>query len=138
MAMTIVVTRNLPGRFGGFLASCMQIIAPGVYASPDMTDGVRERVWQVMIDWSELVPSEGGIVLFWADAGEPSGMAVRMIGWPKKELIDHEGMWLTVRGLTAGHDVEELRAVADLKEPARDAEDPVLPHPVPADADTVE
>jgi CRISPR-associated endoribonuclease Cas2 subtype I-E len=43
--MTVVVTRNVPDRYRGFLASCMLELAPGVYTSPHMNQSVRERVW---------------------------------------------------------------------------------------------
>ena len=46
--MTVVVTVNVEGRYRGFLASAMLEIAPGVYISPQMTDGIRERVWDVL------------------------------------------------------------------------------------------
>ena len=36
---------------GGFLASCMLEIAPGVYTQPDMSVSVRERVWTVLSGW---------------------------------------------------------------------------------------
>jgi len=68
MAMTIAVTRNTPGRFRGFLASCMLEIAPGVYVAPRMPRDVRERVWQVLLSWAELIPPDGGVVLLWAIA----------------------------------------------------------------------
>jgi len=125
--MTIAVTRNTPGRFHGFLSSCMLAVAPGVYAAPRMTAGVRERVWNVMVEWSELVPTDGGVVLFWRDDDAPSGMVMRLIGYPKKELVEHEGVWLTLTNLTAGHDIEELRQVVDTEEPPVDGNDPVLP-----------
>jgi len=125
--MTIAVTRNTPGRFRGFLCSCMQEIAPGVYAAPRMKAAVRERVWNVMLEWAELVPEDGGVVMFWRDRSSPSGMMVRVVGYPKKELIEHEGVWLTMGDLTASHDVEELRDVVDLHEPPPDGRDPELP-----------
>jgi len=51
MPMTVVVTRDVPDRFRGFLASCMLEIAPGVYTQPRLSAGVRERVWTVLADW---------------------------------------------------------------------------------------
>jgi len=125
--MTIAVTRNTPGRFRGFLCSCMLEIAPGVYAAPRMKSAVRERVWNVMVEWAELVPSDGGVVLFWEDQTAPSGMVVRIVGYPKKELIEHEGLWLTLTNLTGAHDVEELRDVVEIVEPPIDSVDPTLP-----------
>ena len=114
--MTIAVTRNTPGRFDGFLCSCMQEIAPGVYVAPVMKTSVRERVWDVMMEWSELLPEDGGVVLFWKDPEAPSGLQIRLVGWPKKEFVEHEGMWLTVRGLTEAHDAEELLEQAEVEE----------------------
>ena len=124
--MTIAVTRNTPNRFNGFLASCMHEIAPGVYAAPRMKKSVRERVWNVMMEWAELLPQDGGVVLFWKSQKAPSGLGIRMVGWPKKEMTDHEGLWLTVRDLTATHDIDELQELASHDEPAHDDEDSVL------------
>ena len=42
--MTVVVTVNVEGRYRGFLASVMLEIAPGVYTSPEMTSGIRDRI----------------------------------------------------------------------------------------------
>lgn len=127
MSMTIAVTRNTPGRFGGFLCSCMQEVAPGVYVAPRMKKAVRERVWKVMLEWAELIPKDGGVVLFWKSRTAPSGMGLRLVGWPKKEIVEHEGLWLTIRDLTAAHDVEELLEIAEVEEAPPDEKDPVLP-----------
>jgi CRISPR-associated protein Cas2 len=126
MSMTIAVTRNLPGRFDGFLCSCMQEVAPGVYVAPRLKKAVRERVWNVMMEWQELIPQEGGVVLLWKSRKAPSGLGVRLLGWPKKELIEHEGMWLTLRDLTAEHDVAELLELAEADEPPFEEGDPTL------------
>ena len=124
--MTIAVTRNTPGRFGGFLSSCMQEVAPGVYVAPRVKKAVRERLWQVMLAWSELLPDDGGVVLLWRSRNAPAGLGLRFLGWPKKELVEHDGIWLTQRALTAAHDIEELQRLAALPEPPPDAHDPVL------------
>jgi CRISPR-associated protein Cas2 len=104
----------------------MQEIAPGVYVAPVMKKSVRERVWNVMMEWSELLPDEGGVVLFWKDGDAPSGLSIRLLGWPKKEFIEHEGLWLTLRDLTESHDVEELLEQVEVEEQPIDEEDPVL------------
>lgn len=124
--MTIAVTRNTPNRFNGFLCSCMQEIAPGVYAAPRMKKSVRERVWRVMMKWADLLPDDGGVVLFWRSRNAPSGMGVRLLGWPKKDLVEHEGVWLTIRGLTGRHDIDELQEIVRTKEPPIDGDDPTL------------
>src|SRR6185312_3800221 len=94
MTMTVVVTRNVPDRYRGFLASCMLEIGPGVYTSPTMTQGVRDRVWQIMVDWSESLPTDGGVLLTWRDRNEPSGQAIRTIGWPKSDIVNRDGIWV--------------------------------------------
>jgi CRISPR-associated protein Cas2 len=104
----------------------MHEIAPGVYVSPRMKKSVRERVWKVMLEWAELVPEDGGIVLFWKTSTAPSGLGVRVLGWPKKELVEHEGTWLTLRSLTAAHDIDELQELIEANEPPIDEDDPVL------------
>jgi CRISPR-associated protein Cas2 len=94
MDMTVVVTRNAPERYRGFLASCMLEVAPGVYTSPRMSDGVRERVWDVCLEWSGSLPADGGVLLTWRDTGAPSGQGLRVIGWAKSDIVDHGGVWL--------------------------------------------
>jgi hypothetical protein len=42
--MCVIVTRDVPSRFRGFLASCMLEIAAGAYTQLDMFASVRERV----------------------------------------------------------------------------------------------
>ena len=116
MSVTLIVTRNTPNRFHGFLASCMLEVAPGVYVSPRMGRAVRERVWKVMQDWMGLLPEDSGLVLLWSDHQAPSGLGMLLIGWPKKEFVDQEGMWLTLSQLTQQHDMEELEALTHLDE----------------------
>jgi CRISPR-associated protein Cas2 len=92
--MTVVVTRNVPDRYRGFLASCMLEIAPGVYTSPDMTAGVRDRVWTVCCEWAGCLPEDGGLLMTWPEGHLPSGQALLFLGWPKEELIEVDGLWL--------------------------------------------
>ncbi|MFO8008760.1 MAG: type I-E CRISPR-associated endoribonuclease Cas2e [Candidatus Brocadiia bacterium] len=113
MTMTVAVSRNLPGRFRGFLASCMLEVGPGVYVVPHLGKAARERLWRVMLDWAGLVPDDGGLLLLWREPEAPSGLTMRTLGWPKKDIIEHEGIWLTVRELTAQHDADELAALAE-------------------------
>lgn len=94
MSMTIVVTRNVPGRYRGFLASCMLELAPGVYTNPHMSRAVRDRVWAVCCDWAGVLPDDGGVLMTWRDKKSPSGQAVLSLGWPKKLLIELNGLWL--------------------------------------------
>lgn len=92
--MTVVVTRNVPERYRGFLASCMLELAPGVYTSPRMNRAVRDRVWAVCCEWAGELPDDGGVLMTWRDNLMPSGQAVLVLGWPKKELVELDGLWL--------------------------------------------
>jgi CRISPR-associated protein Cas2 len=124
--MTIAITRNVPDRFNGFINSCMHEIAPGVYAVPKMKKSVRERLWRVLLGWEELIPEDGGVVLLWRSAKAPSGLGVRTLGWPKKELVEYEGMWLTLRSLLKSHDSDELENLKNSEEPPFDSDDPLM------------
>lgn len=95
--MTVVVTRNAPERFRGFLASCMLELAPGIYTSPAMSDAVRERVWAVCCEWAGSLPGDGGVLMTWRDARRPGGQAILTVGWPRKELAELDGLWLDRR-----------------------------------------
>jgi CRISPR-associated protein Cas2 len=96
MSMTVVVTRNVPARFRGFLASCMLEVAPGVYVAPDMNRGVRERVWAVCCDWAGLLPDDAGVLITFRDKHAPGGQAIKTLAWPKKEVVEVDGLWLAV------------------------------------------
>lgn len=126
MSMTIAITRNVPDRFNGFIKSCMHEIAPGVYLAPDISKAVRERIWEVMLEWSELIPDDGGIVFIWKSAEAPSGFGVRLIGWPSKELMEYEGTWLTYSNLTKDHDTKELQQLTKVQEPGTIEDDPAI------------
>lgn len=123
MSMTVVVTRNAPGRFHGFLASAMLEIAPSFYVAPDMKKAVRERIWTTLLEWDDFLDEDGGVVLCWQTSEAPSGLGLRVLGWPKKEIVDHEGMWLAVRSLTQAHDTDELDILADGEELAPEEAD---------------
>jgi CRISPR-associated protein Cas2 len=96
-------------------------VAPGVYVAPRMKKPVRERVWKTVMNWSEFLPADAGIALFWKSRKATSGLGMKLVGWPKKELVDHEGLWLAVRDLTARHDDEKLN---DIKVPNESLDDP--------------
>jgi CRISPR-associated protein Cas2 len=110
MPFTVVVTRNAPERTRGFLASVMLEIAPGVYVSPKMTRGVRERVWNVMLEWSGLLPADGGVMMTFPDRAAPAGHALLLVGFAKADLVDVDGFWLARR---AARDVEPEPASPD-------------------------
>lgn len=96
MSMTLVVTRNVEDRYRGFLNSVMLEIAPGVYTSPRMTKGIRERVWMVLAEWhGEL--RNGAIVMTWRAPEEAGGQGLAYLGEPPRELVEVDGMVLVRR-----------------------------------------
>jgi CRISPR-associated protein Cas2 len=92
--VTVVVTRNVPDRYHGFLASCLLELAPGVYAGPALSAAVRDRVWAVCCEWAGALPDEAGVLMTWPDASAPGGQALRLLGWPKREFVELDGTWL--------------------------------------------
>lgn len=92
--MVVVVTRNVPDRYRGFLASCMLELAPGVYTSPHMSKAVRQRIWNVCVEWSSVLPDDAGVLMTWRDKNCPSGQALLVLGWPRKDICEHNGLWL--------------------------------------------
>ena len=98
MPMTIVVTRNAPDRVRGFLASCMLEIAPGVYTSPRMTKSVRTRVFNVLSDW--YGEYNFGLLMTWPDRREAGGQGIWILGAPKTELYEHDGLHLVKHSLS--------------------------------------
>ena len=99
MSMTVVVTRDVPERFRGFLASVMLGIAPCVYTHPDLSRAVRERIWAVLEDWHARMKA-GSIVMTWADGCAPSGQRVCTLGWPARVIVACDGVALSHRDLT--------------------------------------
>ena len=67
---------------------------PGVYVAPNMTRRVRERVWEVMIEWHEFLPPDGGVLMTFSDNSAVGGQAILSLGLPKLDLVDVDGFWL--------------------------------------------
>lgn len=91
MSMTIVVTRDVVERFSGFLASVMPQIAPGVFASPNLSKSVRDRVWKVLDDWWGERPG-GSILMVFRDESAPGRLRILALGTPTRELADLDGV----------------------------------------------
>ena len=68
-------------------------IAPGVYTSPDMTSGIRGRIWEVLTDWYSQL-GQGSIVMTWRDPSAVSGQEIRTLGEAPKEIVDADGVYL--------------------------------------------
>ena len=91
--MTVVVTVNVEARYRGFLASAMLEIAPGVYTSPQMTGGIRQRVWDVLTRWYYEL-GNGSIVMTWRDPSAVGEQRILTLGEAPKEIVDADGVFL--------------------------------------------
>lgn len=91
--MIVIVTVNVEARYRGFLASAMLEIAPGVYTSPNMTSGIRERTWDVLRRWYYEL-RQGAIVMTWRDSSGVGDQHIRTLGEAPKEIVDADGVFL--------------------------------------------
>ncbi len=91
--MTVVVTVNVEARYRGYLASAMLEIAPGVYTSPQMTGGIRDRIWEVLSHWYYQL-GQGSIVMTWRDTSSVGEQRIRTLGDAPKEIVDADGVYL--------------------------------------------
>lgn len=96
MPMVVVVTRDVEARYRGFLGSAMLELAPGVYAQPRMSAGVRTRIWDVLCDWHGQL-QRGSIVMTWADSAANGGLGLQTLGEPPKDIVVHDAMLLVRR-----------------------------------------
>jgi CRISPR-associated protein Cas2 len=96
MPMTVVVVRDVADRYRGFLASVMPEVAPGVFVSPDLSKGVRERLWAVLSKWWDGAPG-GSVVLTWRDDNAAGRLGLLTLGLPRRELMDLDGALLVRR-----------------------------------------
>ena len=96
MPMTITVTRNVSARMRGFLASSMLEIGPGVYSAPRLSAAVRDRVWEVLEDWFS-VEGDASIIMVWADPRIPGGQNLRVLGLPRIDIVEIDGLLLARR-----------------------------------------
>lgn len=103
MPMVVVVTRDVEGRYRGFLGSAMLELAPGLYAHPRMSAGVRGRLWTVLADWYGQL-RRGSIVMVWADRAADGGLGLLTLGEPPKQIVAHDAMLLVRRALPGAGD----------------------------------
>ena len=98
MPMVVIITRDVESRYRGFLGSAMLELAPGVYAHPRMSAGVRGRIWSVLDDWYAQL-RRGSIIMTWADRTANGGLGLATLGEPPKDIIAHDAMLLVRRPL---------------------------------------
>ena len=93
---TLVITRDVEARYRGFLTSVMLEVAPGIYVSPQMSAGVRDRIWAVVSDWWSTL-QRGSVVMIWRDKGVARNLRIETLGEPAKEIVDADSVLLLKR-----------------------------------------
>jgi CRISPR-associated protein Cas2 len=93
MPLAVVITRDVEARYRGFLSSAMLELAPGVYAHPRMSAGVRTRIWAVLSEWHGRL-RRGSIVMTWAEAAANGGLGLLTLGEPPKEIVAYDSLLL--------------------------------------------
>lgn len=88
-----VVTVNVGGCYRAFLVSAILEIAPGVYTSPQMTSGIRKRIWEMPTRWHYEL-RQGSIVMTWWDPAVVDQQQIRTLGEAPKEIVDADGVYL--------------------------------------------
>lgn len=96
MPLTVIITRDVESRYRGFLTSVMLEISAGVYVAPDMSSGVRERVWDVLANWWETL-RRGSLVMVWRDKTAAGHLRIETLGEPPKTIVDADGILLVKR-----------------------------------------
>jgi CRISPR-associated protein Cas2 len=98
MPLTVIITRDVEDRYRGFLGSAMLELAPGVYAQPRMSAGVRGRIWEVAQEWHARLRG-GSIVMCWAEPSAAGGLGLATLGEPPKDVVVHDAILLVRRDL---------------------------------------
>jgi CRISPR-associated protein Cas2 len=109
MPLCLIVTRDVEARYRGFLGSAMLEIAPGVYAAPRLSAGVRDRIWTVLSDWHGQL-NRGSIVMTWAEPASAGQLGLRTLGNPPKDIVVHENNLLIRRKIAQCEDTRSLKS----------------------------
>jgi CRISPR-associated protein Cas2 len=99
--MTVVLTLDVEDRYRGFLSSCMLEVSPCCYVAPNMSKGVRERLWAVMEAWHGTL-RRGTITMLWRQSDAVGSLGMLLLGEPTKDIVDFDGVFLARAG-TAEH-----------------------------------
>lgn len=96
MSLTVVVTRNVEDRYRGFLSSVMLEVSTGVYISPALNRGARERIWAVLSEWHAHL-GNGSVLMTWTERDQPGGVGLLILGEPARQLVSVDGLLLVRR-----------------------------------------
>ena len=94
MSMTVLVVRNASPKLCGFLASSMLEMSAGVYVLVRMSASVRDLIWDVVESWKD--PNTSAVML-WRDSQNPNLVSSKLVGTPRIELVEIDGMFVSKR-----------------------------------------
>ena len=84
-----------PGTGGSSHRPCLKWLQECT-CPPDLTAGVRERIWAVVEDWFTTL-GNGAVAMIWRDGTAAGGLALRHLGDPPKDIWDADGVLLVKR-----------------------------------------
>lgn len=96
MSLTVIITRDVQERYRGFLRSAMLEVDAGVYASTQLNRDVRDRLWDVLAEWHQVL-SRGSIVMIWRDKDASANIGMRTLGMPRRNIVEIDDFLLTRR-----------------------------------------
>ncbi|WP_368669474.1 type I-E CRISPR-associated endoribonuclease Cas2e [Roseibium sp. RKSG952] len=74
----------------------MPELSPGVYASSNLSRGIRDRLWEVVSDWHSQL-RRGSVSMIYEDKNQPSGLMVESVGAPAREIVDFDGFYVSLK-----------------------------------------
>lgn len=99
MSLTVIITRDVQERYRGFLRSAMLEVDAGVYASAQLNRDVRDRLWDVLAEWYQVL-SRGSIVMIWRDKDASASIGMRTLGMPRRNIVEIDDFLLTRRDVS--------------------------------------
>jgi CRISPR-associated endoribonuclease Cas2 subtype I-E len=64
-----------------------------------MNKAVRQRVWSVLEKWC-MPELDMSVLMTWPDNALPGGQAVAVVGGPKTDIVDYDGIFLSRRDVS--------------------------------------
>jgi CRISPR-associated protein Cas2 len=89
--MLLLVLECAPPKLYGYCSSWALQVATGVYAA-NLPAKTREEIWEQVIRWSSI---ETRAVMLWSSNANEQGLEYRMIGEPRRKVIEREGLLIS-------------------------------------------
>lgn len=86
--MLVLVLECAPDKLVGYCSSWALQVATGVYVA-NLPKRTRESIWEKILDWSEL---ETRAVMVWDSPNTEQGLETRVLGTPRRKIVEREGL----------------------------------------------